>query len=299
MRHLLRLTLVLALALGSVACDDGTSVGEPGLVSLLLTDAEGDVTQAIVTIERVEIVGDGGVTVLLDEPFTTDLLTLSNDFATLVDEVVLEGGTYTQLRFIIPEACIAVEQADQSTLVYASDGFDDCGPADGDLQLPSFDATGIKVNLPGGALQVDGGAQILLLDFDVGQSFGQIAGASGGWVMTPVIIAEDVSLTSSITVELTLGQGVDLSAVGATLGDFEASLDTEPAPLPFTDTDGDGVFTATFGLLMPDQSYQVSVGLQAGVSFTYTLEPAGPLSVDLGATESATVSFVVASAAAM
>lgn len=299
MRQILRLTLLFALALAPVACGDGTGVGEPGLLSLYLTDAEGDVTQAVVTIDRVEIVGEGGVTVLLDEPFTTDLLTLASDFATLVDEVVLEGGVYTQLRFIIPEACIAVEQADMSTLVYASNGFENCGAADGALQLPSYDETGIKVNLPGGGLQVDGNAQILLVDFDVGQSFGQLAGGSGTWVLTPVITAEDVSLSSSITVELGLGEGVDLDAVGATLADFEATLDTEPVALPFTDTDGDGVFTATFGLLMPDQTYQVSVGLRTGVSFTFVLDPTSPQSIDLGATESATAAFSVTSVAPM
>ena len=44
-----------ALALG--ACDSGGPDG-PGSMSILLTDAPGDVDQAVVTIERIEIVGE-------------------------------------------------------------------------------------------------------------------------------------------------------------------------------------------------------------------------------------------------
>lgn len=50
--------LTLALMLPLAACDSSTSVGEPGTMSLLLTDEEGDFTQARVVIERIELVGD-------------------------------------------------------------------------------------------------------------------------------------------------------------------------------------------------------------------------------------------------
>ena len=170
--------LTLALGLPLAACGDGTSVADAGTLTLMLTDAPGDLTQAVVTIERIELVGDGQPLVLRDVPFTQDLLTLSNDVAALVEEVTIPGGTYAQLRFIIPEACIGVEQEDESELIYASNGFEcpdeDEMPqeADGTLVLPSFEQTGIKVDLPGGALQVDGDSHILLVDFDVSQSFG-------------------------------------------------------------------------------------------------------------------------------
>ncbi len=233
-RKILGLVAVLA-TLPLAACDDGTGALSPGTLSLMLTDAAGDFTQAQVTIERIELVGDGEPLVLLDAPFTTDLLTLSNDIASLTEDVTVPGGTYTQLRFIIPEACIGVEQEDESELVYASTDFDACGAADGSLQLPSYDETGLKVGLPGGSIEVDGDSRILLLDFDVSQSFGQQAGMSGSWVMNPVIIAEDISLSGGIVVELTAADGVDLAALGASLADFEARLDTETEPQPFTD----------------------------------------------------------------
>ena len=124
-KHVSLLTLLLLVPIA--ACDDSTDVGDPGTLSLLLTDAPGDFTQAIVTIKRIELVGDGQPLVLEDVPFTTDLLMLSNDVASLLEDETIPGGTYSELRFIIPEACIGIEQSDGSEAIYASSGFADCG----------------------------------------------------------------------------------------------------------------------------------------------------------------------------
>jgi hypothetical protein len=94
--------LTAALLLGG--CDSGDPEG-PGSLSILLTDAPGDVEQAIVTIDRIEIVGgSGGPRVLRDTPWTGDLALLTNEFVTLVDDYVLPQGSYAQLRFVISEA---------------------------------------------------------------------------------------------------------------------------------------------------------------------------------------------------
>jgi hypothetical protein len=188
-----RMATVLLMALPLSACSDGTGVLSPGTMSVLLTDEEGDVTQAWVTIERVELVGSGQPLVIMDTPFTTDLLTLVDDVATLVDEATIPGGIYTEMRFIIPGACIGVEQSDGSELVYASTDYDECGSADGGLVLPSYAQTGIKVKFPGGSIEVDGDSHVLLFDFVVSESFGHQAGLSGDWVMTPVIHATEIS----------------------------------------------------------------------------------------------------------
>lgn len=291
--------LTLALIVPLAACDS-TSVGEPGLISLMLTDESGDFTQAYVTIQRIELVGDedeGDGVVLLDEPYTTDLLTLSNDVADLVEDESVPAGTYSQLRLVIPEACIGVEQEDESEMIYASEGFDACGPADGALQLPSYGQSGLKIKMPGGAIEVDGDAHILVMDFDVSESFGQQAGGSGMWVMSPVIRAEYIGLTSGITVALTASESVDLDALGSSLGDFEANLDVEEEPVFFTDDDDDGVFTATFVFLTAGE-YEVGVELQEGVTaYDFTLDPTSPQTVPLGESEHATIAFEVTSAA--
>lgn len=296
--------LVLALILPLAACDDSTSVGEPGLVSLKLTDAAGDFTQAHIVIDRIELVGDEDAEaeevegiVLLDEPYTTDLLTLSNDIDDLVEEETVAAGTYSQLRLVISDACIGVEQEDESEMIYASEGFDACGAIDGPLQMPSYGTSGLKINMPGGSIVVDGNAYILLLDFDVSESFGHEAGGSGMWVMDPVIHAEEIRLTSGITVELSVPDSVDLDAVGSSLADFEANLDVEEEPVFFTDDDEDGVYTATFFYLTAGE-YELSLGLQEGVTaYDYTLDPTSPQTIPLGESEQRTISFEVTSAA--
>lgn len=288
--------LTLAAIIPLAACDDSTSVAESGFMSLMLTDEAGDFTQAQVTIERIELIGEGGPLVLRDDPLITDLLPLSNDVAEIVEDEVVPGGTYTELRFIIPEACIGVEQEDGGEAIYASSGFEACGASDGALTLPSFAETGIKIPLPGGAVEVDGDSKILLLDFDVSQSFGQEAGTSGSWVMTPVIRADDISLSGSIVVELTAADDVDLESLDSSLADFEAEISTDAVAQPFTDEDEDGVYTVTFEYLMPDETYEVSVELQEGTSYDFTLDPESPQSVSLGSAEQGSVAFEVTAA---
>ena len=103
-------TMALALMLPLAACDDSTGAEGPGTLSLLLTDAPGDFVSAIVTVDRVELVGDEeGVIVLRDEPFTEDLITLQNEAAEIVGPVTVPDGLYSQLRFIISGGCIVVE----------------------------------------------------------------------------------------------------------------------------------------------------------------------------------------------
>ena len=54
----------------------------------------------------------------------------------------------------------------------------------GELQMPSFSSSGLKVSFTGG-LAIDD-ETILLIDFDVAESFGQETG-SGKWVLHPVL----------------------------------------------------------------------------------------------------------------
>ena len=79
--------LALALALPLAACDSDSGVdADTGRVSILLTDAAGDVEAAVVTISKIYLQGEGGEVVLMEGAVTTDLLTLANDAATLVED---------------------------------------------------------------------------------------------------------------------------------------------------------------------------------------------------------------------
>lgn len=285
------LSLVAAFALG--ACDESPTGDDAGSMSLMITDAPGDFLEAVVTIERVELLregeegeeenGDGNRIVLLDEPWTGNLLELSNDVAELTDEITIPGGSYSQLRFIISGGCIEVETDDGSD-VYASSGYTECGTADGDLQMTSLPTSGLKINLPGG-FRIDGDRRIVLVDFDVSESFGHVAGNSGQWVMHPVIRATEVVLSGNLDVSLIVPDSVDLPGE-LSADSFAIVLDDEPA-VPVVD----GV--ASFGFIVPG-TYSVDLLAPAGV--TVTTDPALPLEIEIGSSANVSAEITITSA---
>ena len=189
------LAAALALSLAALACDSPTGL-RTGTLNVYLTDAPGDVLSAVVTIDQIYLQGDSGDAegriVLRDEDVTTDLLTLVDSTQALIEGAEIPAGRYGQLRFVISGAYIVVEGEAGATEIYASSPTYAALPADavvtGSLQMPSFAQSGLKVNLPGDAITVAAdGTVSLVVDFDVAQSFGKLAGSSGQWVMTPVL----------------------------------------------------------------------------------------------------------------
>lgn len=189
------LAAAASLSVGLASCDSPTDLGS-GTLNLFLTDAPGDVLSAVVTIDRIYLQpdsgSDAGRIILREADVTTDLLTLVDSTHTLIEGVEIPEGRYGQLRFVISGAYIVVEGEAGETEIYASSPSYHALPADavvtGSLQMPSFAQSGLKVNLPGDAIVVaDGGVVSLVVDFDVSQSFGKLAGGSGQWVMTPVL----------------------------------------------------------------------------------------------------------------
>lgn len=277
-----------ALAL-SLACDSGT--GDTTSLSVMLKDAPGDFHSAVVTISEVSLVGSGGVTVLSETPTTADLLTLANTATDLVTDFVVPSGSYQQLRIKVSGAYIEVENEDGSTSIYATPGYDQV-PAGatvaGELQTPSFAQSGIKVNMADGSLDLSGDQHILLIDFDVEQSFGHEAGDR--WVMHPVITGGELGFTGGLRVTVQNGDGVvfDLATATATLTD-EADV-AIGAPLPLTDGNADGVFEAQFALVTPG-NYKVLISVPAPA--VLTTNPASPHAVTVSSGQETTAAFVV------
>jgi hypothetical protein len=184
------LAVVLTAALAG--CDSQSPTDTTSL-SVRLKDAPGDVQHAFVTITEVDLLGTGGTQVLTDTPVTTDLLTLATDVLPLVQDVEVPSGTYHELRFKISGACLAVDDGNGGSTVYATDGYDSTpcgGEATGILRAPSFSQSGLKVKMTGDALVLDTPSKILLVDFDVTQSFGH---EGNGWVMHPVVTGGEIS----------------------------------------------------------------------------------------------------------
>jgi hypothetical protein len=298
------ITALAALSFGALASctDDSTSAGTTK-VSVLLKDAPGDVKAAVVTISEIDLKGSGGTRVLLSTPVTVDLLRLADTTARLVQDADVPSGTYAQLRFVITGGYIEVENSDATTSIYASSsdyaGLPVGAEVAGNLQMPSLSESGLKINLPGGSTTLDGTARVYLVDFDVSQSFGHAAGASGQWVMHPVIKASDFEFTGGLTVQLQKGSDLTMPLIGSTeltLADFTAVVtasDASTSSVALTDA-GNGTFQAHFPFLAPGDA-TVSFTAPTGVTFTTT--PIVPATVGVMPGQSTTLTFMLTGAA--
>ncbi|MEJ2679654.1 MAG: DUF4382 domain-containing protein, partial [Gemmatimonadota bacterium] len=241
---------------------------------------------------------------LRQDTFTTNLLTLSDSVADLVQGVTVPSGTYGQLRFVVDGGYIVVDNGDGTSSVYATAGYPlpDTLQATGTLQCPSCAQSGLKVTMPG-ALSVNGDQKILLVDFDVSESFGQQAGSSGIWVMHPALKATQVQLTGSVQAGIQLADTVTLPTVNGqqmTLGDFQAELKGANADSTATgervalaNPDSNGVYTATFTMVIPGD---YTVGLVPPDSVQVTTDPVLPAPITVASGQQTTVSATVTSA---
>jgi hypothetical protein len=173
------LTLFAGMLMMTAGCDavsPGTSAN--GTLMLYLTDNPFPfdlVAEANATISHVEIIGEGGAIVLVDEEQAYNLLTLRDGVTALMSEVELPAGQYAQIRLRVTEADVVLN--DGQTF---------------DLFVPSGAQTGIVVLLPGFEVEADGVTE-LTLDFDVEESFivlGNPNTPAGieGFLFQPVIV---------------------------------------------------------------------------------------------------------------
>jgi alpha-tubulin suppressor-like RCC1 family protein len=297
------------LALLTAACAERAlepgAPGGPATLTIRLKDASGDVQAAVVTISEVYLQGAGGRTVLRSTPYTVDLVPLATTSTVLLEDVQVAEGTYSQLRFVVTGAYIEVAGAGGDTRIFATapdyPGLPADAVVDGELQLPSFATSGLKVQLADGGLVVPAsGAVSLMVDFDVAQSFGHQAGNSGKWVMHPVITATGVTQGTMLTVTLALGAGVTLPTE-VTLSDFRATLAAASAPgvllatAAFAD-DGSGTYRAALGFVAPGD-YLVDL-IAPSAAGAVTVSPLAPLAYTAVAGPATTVAFTLTGVAA-
>lgn len=309
------LPLVL-LPLVAVACDDGTTPQQTA-VSLQLTDQPGDLVDNVwIEIEEIYLQGTGGREVLVtpaeaDALGLKELTALDDETLTLVEDELVPSGSYGQLRFVIASAVLEADGQFYSfngAVPPTSDP--ETFQPDGDLVCPSCSQTGIKALLPQEELPIEGDQKIVVLDFDVSRSFGREAGASGQWVMTPIIVATDLGFTGGITGTVSLAEGVsipDCPADPATERDitvFEATataqslVDDETGdPVVYTDSpDSEG--NLSFEFLGPDtydMHFTTPLAVTDGyeLAFTATVEPT---ELDVTSGDQASVAYTIDSA---
>jgi hypothetical protein len=285
-----RLALAALSLFALAACgDDNGSNGDTTRLSIRLTDAPGDISAAVVTVSEIYLQGSNGRTVLRDQDTTLNLLDLANATADMVNGAVVPQGNYSQLRFVITGAYISVEE-EGGQRIYATSpdyaGVPSGTTVDGNLQTPSFSTSGVKVTLPGDQLVLDTDQKILLVDFDVSESFGKQAGNSGQWVMNPVIKGADITVSGGLVVNATVAGGVT-AALGAWNAQITQGTSVEQRLL--TDPELDGTFSANFGFLLPG-TYSVTLVPPSG---TFTSTPVLPVDQVVASDASATVNVTV------
>ncbi len=192
------LVLVAALVTGC-SSDNGS-------VTLMLKDAPGGFKKAYVTVSEVYLVGDSGQVTLSKAKTTTDLALLAGgNSIKLADSVPVPVGRYTELRFVITAACVLVTE-NGTDVWYASAGASadmptECeaaGTGAGTLRMPSYAQSGLKVTMPDAALDVKAESKVILVDFSIPDSFGHDAGSSGAYVMHPVIVGADITMSGKV-----------------------------------------------------------------------------------------------------
>lgn len=211
---------LLVLPLFAVACDDDGVTSDTAQVSLMLTDALGDhVDNVWIEIDSIYLQGTGGRTVLFDADVDApdlglvELTELGGDpdlgepgvAVELISDVEVAPGSYGQLRFVIGSAVLesggefwafnGAEVPEEHPSRAAFEADTDVGT----LNCPSCTQTGIKALLPQDEANIEAGSHIIVLDFDVGRSFGREAGMSGQWVMSPIIVATELEFSGGVT----------------------------------------------------------------------------------------------------
>jgi hypothetical protein len=220
MMRKLRNFFPILLAAGVLgACDDSSTGDDTGRLTIRMTDGPGDLTSAFVKVSKFVLIGASGDTTASGRveitPTSTgyiDLLTLTG--GTVMDMVSADvpEGTYSELRVVLTDAYVKLKDG----RVFATSGATlPAGTTSaGTLKCPSCAQSGFKVKFSNGGLTV-GNNTTVTIDFDVAQSFGHEAGASGQWILHPVLKAMTTTVaTGRITGNVTLATGVTVPTCG-------------------------------------------------------------------------------------
>jgi hypothetical protein len=193
MRRLHRAS-ALALALAAWSCDSaGTGVDDTAgmsRVNVFLADGPGAVEAVWLQFDQIYLISiagaEGGRLVeLLDEPTgLIEVTSLVDSVEALALAVPVEPGSYNELRLILGGAILETEEG--KIFTFGDVELPDSVEADGELHCPSCSSSGLKVVFD---VEMEEGTGDIVLDFDVGQSFGHEAGRSGRWIMRPIIRA--------------------------------------------------------------------------------------------------------------
>ena len=244
MRTKIFFSFLMAFALLIMSCSDGEGSGNAegtGTLSVQLTDAPFPyelMAEANVTVYKVDarlVDSDDNSSddsnddsspfiTLMEEEIDVNLLELTNGLTQELAEINVPAGSYDLIRVYVKGVNVVLTDG----TVY-------------ELQVPSGDASGIKVFVDPAITVVGGLSSDLLLDFDVSQSFvakGNINTLAGvnGFNFKPVIKASNLSTAGTLSGNIsTVAEETPVALEGAQISIFAAdTLNTTS----FSDVDG-------------------------------------------------------------
>ncbi len=196
--HAIPLFLAGSLALGLAGCGGGgggssTAVSPTGTANVLLTDSPAcGYDHVYVTVDHVEISADGTSWTIIPVSSSVaqpiDLLNLTNGALLSLGEAPLAAGTYQQVRLVL--------KANGSSAPWANAVVLTGSTGETALTTPSGQQSGYKIV---GPFTVQAGTLAdLVLDFNACKSI-VVAGASGQYLLKPVVTAVAQTVSGSIS----------------------------------------------------------------------------------------------------
>jgi hypothetical protein len=267
-----RTLLVATLATLLAACGSSSTPTGPAKMNVRLVDAPTlDYAHVYITVRDVQIQSDAGWTVLGTVNETIDLLALQNGaFKTLALDAELPPGHYGQMRLTL-----STDQDAINRVVFADDTW-------ADLTIPSGFQTGIKIPV---SFDLQAGTTYdIFVDLDANKSiFVHQAGASGKYILRPVVHAYDRMMTGTISgtlaiPDLATATRYDVQVIAQTVG-----ADQQPSFARAVTAGSDGKYTLS--LLPIGMTYIVAVQpVVYGDTTTWSYAPKASAGIPLATT---------------
>ena len=246
--------LLIAAACGSDTTGTGGSTS--GTVDIRLTDAPSDDFQsATIFVSQVSVQpsdANASAVIVSNTKASFDLLTLQNGVTAELGQNSVPTGSYSQVRLIVDSARVVLKSGNT---------FSD-GSTTAILKVPSGSESGLKVNFSG-PVAVTSGQTVLMVDFDLSQSFVFQGPPSrpNSVLLKPVIHATALNVAASISGTVTpLTSAAQVFAISGT--------DTVQTAFANATT---GAYTLSF---LPPGTYVVAAkatGFQVTLSAAITL----------------------------
>ena len=177
-KNIMSVMALVLMVLATTSCSKDKGTDAKSHLSVRMTDAPGNFDAVMVDVQGVEIIGNGGATVVLNTHNRIyNLLNFTNGLDTLIATGELDAGSISQIRLILGTN----NSVKVGGIIYP-------------LSTPSAMQSGLKLQI--NQTFVAGVSYSILLDFDASQSI--VMEGNGTYQLKPVIRTIDTAISGSI-----------------------------------------------------------------------------------------------------